>query len=448
MTNVVLSKLSANRKSIAFQALFVVVMLALGRFLWIRNQPERVMNIPLTEIGSPISGDNLFMFARESSPASPTSIKARSLHDGTERVISKVDARYDVLGYYGTRVVGRNLTYVVGPHVIPFSGNPGPPAKSVSSTYRVQNIGTFLPPQKGLPGIGATEHKRTRTRQPFLTADVRLQQVPVGGGMSRDVVTVQDYNHICLVGDHVFWIRPGSDELVGVIQEEGDHTRTSWAEVTAHSDLMLTSLIDGTTRCLRHGISRTTSMEAGQAGVALTEPAPFPEPPKLSYIRVSDGSIHSLGTVVQAGGARSFVEVGNRLYWTALISAPVKNEASHYKLMYVSLDGTAIHEVCAQRDRRLIDHLRIYAYRGSLYGILAQTSTTATGDPISEHYLCRLHPERSDPFEILYKADGWFDGGYFYFVRHEAQRGLWATLTNDEAQASYTDTLCRLPLER
>jgi hypothetical protein len=460
MTNVVLSKLSANRKSIAFQALFVVVMLAIARFLWIRTQPECLTNMNLPTRGYTVSGDDLYMFVPQGAvDQSVDFLKVRSLHDGRERVIGKVDARYEVLGQYGRRIGGGNLTYVVGARNRIVFGNPGTPAVGASPTYRVQFLGTFLPSQKSLPGTGAIGHKPKRIAHPFLHADIRLQQVSLQGGMPRDVMTFQDYNHVCLAGDHVVWIRPGPDERVEVTREESSRTRTAWTEVTAHSDLMLTSLTDGTTRCLRHGISRTTSMVAGQAGVALTEPAPFPEPPRLSYIRASDGSVHSLGTAVQEEGSQSFVEAGNRLYWTTLTSVSVRNAAPHYRLLCVSLDGTDIHEVCAQRDRRPIDHLALYAYRGSLYCTLAQTSTIGTGDHLgiyafSEQYLCRLHPEQSDPFEILYKlptqsyrGGAWFDGGYLYFVRDEAQRSLWARLTNDDAQASYTHMLCRFPLE-
>lgn len=83
-----------SRKSMAGQALFVVVMLLITRFLWLRNQPERLTTPPISEAWK-ISGDYRYALAyRDPDMVSEPSIQAQPLHDLAVRTLVAEDNRY------------------------------------------------------------------------------------------------------------------------------------------------------------------------------------------------------------------------------------------------------------------------------------------------------------------------------------------------------------------
>ena len=194
-------------------------------------------------------------------------------------------------------------------------------------------------------------------------------------------------------------------------------------------------------------------MEAGEAGISWTEPAPFPTRPTLFYARSSDGSVRSLGTLTKTNqGVERIAETDKRLYWAVPDPAANSQEPFQCVLMSANDDGTDIREVCAQRDKHPIESMALHAYRGSLYCCLTEVPTITKDGTLRQQYLCRLHPERSDPLETLYKLPGkpridQFDGGCLYFVWSETKRSVWAAMTNDNVGMDYTDSFCRISLD-
>lgn len=180
----------------------------------------------------------------------------------------------------------------------------------------------------------------------------------------------------------------------------------------------------------------------------------MPGNPTLYYASSFDGSVRSLGDVAQDnryGHRYRCVEAGNRLYWTKLVL--VRNQPIHFVLMSANKDGSDIREVLTQHDQHPIAYMELHAYRGGLYCFLTETPTLIKGLAVFVQYLCRLHPDRSEPLDILYKMPEHtggirFEGGYAYLGGREPKRSLWAILTNDDVVKEFTVKLSRIPLDR
>ncbi len=255
----------------------------------------------------------------------------------------------------------------------------------------------------------------------------------------------------------MYWIKAGPDERVQVTR--GDET---WDEVRGHSDLMITSLADGATRKLCFGLSASTLLFAGAESVFWTEPHPFPDTRvDLCSMQPGDDKPHVLPNFEADLYFVAPVEYQGRLYWFAsetvdsLRQRRVPRLDDATQLVSTDRDGS---------DRRVLFSLpalrkRLTAplslHRGALYFRLADpypselpTAAQAAKQP---QYLCRLHPERADPVEVVCKLPGqtnsmWFDGGYFYFLNLEEHRSLWAWLTDDDAHTQIKQTLYRVHL--
>ncbi len=461
-----------SRKSIAGQTLFVIALLLITRFFWMRDQPERLSNLP-TSI-SRIVGNSIYTLTgaysfvpaiRHPGEAFKPSILAQSILAPGTRTIVQEDPRFQFY-HFDTGVpfnVTRGKIYYA---IEPLSPNGGATSPKFFSSSQVigefaaggstavpgqQNLGDFRiqPIRPSNPGVSGR-----KPALPFPIHEVRFRQIAAQGGSPQDILTLRS-GSFCLIEGYVFWVRPSSEDTTRQISRPG----TTWREETAQSELMLTSLMDGKTRCIRAGIPRDTRLMAGNSGVAWQEPAPFPEPPRLFYARFSDGSVHSLGTVGENKTyLASLMEFGNRLYWKAnIVPLPsAQNKPFHAVLMRCNLDGTDTHQVCEEVDKHLIEDLSLHSYQGDLYAYLVEKPTVTEDPSRRKHYLCRLHPDRSDPLEILRKLPGGnatkftsnpqFDGGYLYFVLTEQKRTLWASLTNDDVGAESANTLCRFPL--
>ncbi len=484
-----------NRKSVVLQALFMVVLLLIARLMWLRNQPERLTAPP----GGLISGENRYDYDTSQMSLVPrpkgvsttsvglsgnARVEARHLHDERKWTVTDEDAHYRFSGFPNMfSVFDGKFYYAVEPRPkseMPLGGGGGASAPNLGTGVVVsapslagggfgsaqknpdQFLGIFLRSPKRLPRQEAVGQKRVRLSAASSPGkEVLFRQVATQGGKPRDVLTLRT-DSFRLIGNHVIWIKPGLEEIDTVTQKQGSRILNDWQEVTAESDLMLTSLADGTTRCIRHGISRDLFLFVGETGVAWTEPAPFPQQPTLFYGRVSDGVVCPLGTLPKLDendenrvvDPRHFVETGDRLYWTM----------NHHGergcvLMSARPDGSDLREVCSQRNKHPIIDLALHAYMGKMYGCLTEAAMTSNGLVVSS-YLCRVHPERSDPLEVLNKLpltsqEFQFDAGYLYFFCKEKRwnlstilRNLWAIVTSDNVGAEYTNTLYRLSVDR
>ena len=345
--------------------------------------------------------------------------------------------------------MGDKLYYVVEPLPKSIFGVGGGGGGSTSDQF----LGTFLRPQNSPPGTNA-EQKRLDSGPTYLgVRDVRFRQISLHGGTPRDAATFRTAR-VSLLGNQVFWVRPGPEERSATIRMQEDRNRPYWREVTAHSDLMLTSLTNGVTRCIRHGIPYNTNLHAGEVGVAWIEAAPFPEPPTLFYARVSDGSVRSLGAPAKENeftnwASKHFAEFGNRLYWLSVS----QNGNDPSVLVSANLNGKDIRNVCTQRDSHPMDVRSLHGYKGNLYCCIVEPPVMSPGVAPRNQYLCRVHPARADPLEIVYQLPKGFafdqlDGGYLYLIRSELKRSLWATITDDPGGALTVDTHYRISLDR
>jgi hypothetical protein len=457
-------KPSISRKSMAGQVLFALALLIIARLLWTRTQPEHLTIIGIDKIK--ISADHIYMFGHVSpivQERSDNSISVQSIHDPARRTLVRNDPRYKFCQQDTADIVDGNLYYAIEPFSNSVFQRPqlGPPFYLSSFLLQSKTAG----------------QKRTEFTQPPLpTREVRFRQMSLRGGEPREVAILQ-VEEFRLIGSRVFWIRPAVEEseaviwedpfgeqkswletsadmarLLGVALPEPLGIQKPWLETTAHSDLMLTSLTDGTTRCIRHGISRYTVLSAGngESGVTWEELAPYPEATKVYYARASDGIVRSLN-FAKGPMLTLLPEFGNRLYWTITEYGAGVEQYPHEVLMSSNRDGTDVRQVLTQIEKHPIWKLEFYPYRGVLYCLLEKPLLTANNHvpPI----LCRLHPDQPDPLEIVRRLPAHtsafqFAEGHLYFVLQERHRGPWATLTNDDVSDSWTSTLCRLPLDR
>lgn len=454
-------------QSVVGQSLFVVMMLLIAGFLWRRQQLERLSPTIMTADsigGVALTDDTRYLITTGAvgMRAAETTVQAQSLRSGEIRTLCKEAPPYIAESSRTAAGVWEgSLYYAIRVNHIPdlkpgTSGLPGSPSGAkfaVSAVSTGKNgapvvsgnegpgIGTFLlQPQSPATTIpGQTRVISSTKENP--APQVLFRQVALQGGTPRTVATLQG-DTFCLAANSVFWIKPAQEETARVTQGENPQTRLRWTETSAHSDLMLTSLADGATRCIRHGIPRHILLTRCQAGMSWKEPSPYPAPPRLLYARVADGSVVALGTITNDQNPPLCVEVGKRLYW---VDAP-----HEYTLMSANLDGSSLRVVEGIKERHQIGTLLLYGYKGSLYGCLQEMNPGgAEAYPLS---LCKLHPDRQDPVEILRKISGkgvatdaisnmQFGGGYLYFQLLD-QPGLWSS------DVGVRQTLCRIPLER
>lgn len=442
-------------KSLLGQALFVIIILLAARILWVRRQPER-LPLPGAFHGATLAttDDARYMVAGGIYAVQPAAmtVQAQALPKGQLRTLCTEDPAYQLYIYKGfTNTAGvweGNLYYAVqartvrAPDLTAFAGV----HTGREGSYFF--VGTFSLAQNAPHADGAAvQRSRYRPEKPA-ASEIRFRQVALQGGKPKDVAILRGEN-CCLVGNHVFWIQPGQEEVEDVSQQKSPKEWIVRREISAHSDLMLTSLADGTTRCIRHGIPRLTDLTAGHGGVAWTEPALYPQRPTLWYARVADGSVRTLGTAARVTmEAPAFTEFENRLYWMAQADAGRPST-----LMRANMDGTSPSAVGGLAERYQLQNL-LYVYQGGLYA-LATGATMADKIPFS---LARLYPYRSDPVEILRKLAGKgeaaetissleFHGGYLYFERREPKPDLWRKLTGDYVGADLMQVAYRIPLQ-
>lgn len=459
-------KLTLNRKSLALQALFALALLAVVRVFWLRQQPERLQvtaanDAPLSFIALTDRTCYLTRTAGYGLRANETAICALTLPGGDLHLIGKESSLYGIFsGRAGDNLISNGkLYYTATVRNVPAApgkidndavwgrrvgGNLG--AQGILNAENAKggrDLGTFRMPPAGL-ALATGQKCLSLTTQNVVPPGYRVRQMPLSGGSPQDA-PVPAGNSLILQADHVFWIRPAAEQTAEIAQGETPRDRLRWKERTAQGDLMLTSLPDGATRCIRHGVYSNTKLVPGTAGVSWSEPALYPRAPNLFYARAADGRITALGQSDPGIDPPTCVELGERLYWTEMDHA-----AQSYTLMCAHLDGTDVHEIPGMTQQRRIGRLQLYGYQGSLYGCLQELSAGDREDyPVS---LCRLHPDRSDPIEIVRKISGrgvaadafndfQFAGGYLYFQLTE-RPGFWAKLTRADVQRA----LYRVPL--
>jgi hypothetical protein len=455
MTLIKSPKPSVSRKSLVWQTLFVVAVLLAARVLWMRERPERLRTLTVTNYT--IFGGNLYTLSDTSNVEQKPVIRVQSLAGDSGREICHEDAGYQFCNFWSPHtysIVDGTLYYAIQSRSRKVSQGGGGFISGVVE-HPVPFLGTFLLQANSVPNTGNRRQRRTKEHPRSLDIRaVRFRKIVLPSGIPQDIVTLRG-EKFCLVGDHVFWIQPAVEDSVTVFEGETQENLTQRWETTAHSDLMLTSLKDGTTRCIRHGVYRNPWLTAGDAGVCWIEPMPYPDPPHRFYARASDGIVHSQGTQANNQNPPGYVEFRNRLYWATRSVQKNWNfdPNSDIVLRSSNLDGSDVREIRVPGDRYRIDIRVFTVHQGNLYLYLLEPPAPAKERRTSGAFLCRFHPERSDPIEILHKlpdpTTAWnyqLDGNYLYFDRFEQKRGLWATLTNDDQGAENFIALFRIPL--
>jgi len=443
MTTAKSSKSLTSRRSLVWQSLFVVGMLIAARLVWIRTQLEPLVARPLDN--SRISGDHIYALCSLTPPrwiAMPSGqvvpddseygLQAQSIYEPKWRTLVPQDIHFPFCPPYTLGIAAGNLYYAVKPRS----------ASLPQDTSGAQGGFLLTPQSPPVAPIPGNPRFRVQQTYPPVAEEVRFRQVSMQGGTPREVVTLHSDNY-CLIDSHVFWIRPEKEEARMIKRD----TNYRW-ETTAQSDLMLTSLTNGETRCIRHGVNRYTPLVARNTGVTWTELSPYPRHATLFYADTSDGVVHSLSFTGDQN-LQSVFKFGNRLYWTRLISAPQQYNVLHLALMRSNLDGTDVREVITSSDHGLGIGGSLSMYRNTLYCYLTESHVNSPDR--SQALLCRLHPDQSNPIEVLRKLPARtnfvrFDEGYCYVLLSERHRTLWANLTDDDVGQTFTYRLARVPL--
>jgi hypothetical protein len=365
------------------------------------------------------------------------------------KTLVEEDAHSQISGPGAFGIENGELYYVVQPRRQRFNRGDSGPGGGVATGVGVSFLGRYLAPRQPLTTVGTSSAQReVLPEAPLPVRETRIRAISLHGGLPMDRVTLRG-ERFCLVGSHLFWIRPGPEQTVHVTRGG-----ISWNEVTAHSDLMLTSLAENTTRCIRSGFPRQAAFVPGEAGVTWEEPARFPEKPGLFYASISDGSVRSLGNCAEDQTPEPVVEYEGRLYWTvSRYGTPPGGDfdCSHSVVMSADRSGGDVRTLLTRVGRHVAAAMSLHAYRGGLYCRFTETAAAASDRFKDRLRLARLFPERSDPVEIFHSLPNGivsyqFDGGYLYFVTREEKRSFWSALTASDECADCTYTLCRLPL--
>jgi hypothetical protein len=433
-----------------------MALLLIVRYLWMRDQPERLGSTKVGDFG--ISKET--MVAVRSSSYHEVVVQTQSIYGGREKEICRDPHTLFSLiwpGIYDSNlsIANGKLYYGVYMPSVPlkrssYAGSVG--SATLKNVYVPPYRGSFLLASiQGAPSADAVQ-KRTHSRSMRDSDAVRFRAVSMDSGKWQDGPTLKGVS-FTLVGESVFWIHPAVEDRVEVFQGRAPRYAAQWNENSAHSDLMLTSLTTGMTRCIRQGVAANTALQGGNAGVSWQEPSLYPRAPVLFYARSVDGVVRSLIALSDKSPYRStprLVEFQQQLYADVLNGA-----AGTATLKMFGFNGDQSSEISLHGKEYVQGG--VTAHNGSLYSLMvesqARNGTRVQGR--AKLLLCRLHPERSEPVEVLHKlpegcGNYRFEGKYLYFTLTEQQRSLWSTVTGDQAVGELGETkvtLCRFSLD-
>jgi len=431
------SKPTAGTKFTVVPALIVGAILVIAWVLWRHREPERMAG---SAPGYTVLSHGMLYRTdyREPGLNFGPSIRCRPVQ-GKERILIEEDARYAFATWPTTIAVSDGVVfYGLNRYRKPVYG--GGPAGGSGSMPR--DLGTFT--RSARAGASPATPTAKRITMPPLNGNpdtILFRKVTAAGGPARDLATIHSSTAV-LVGSHVFWNRPGPETQV-----ELSRGNDRWTEISGKSDLILTDLMNGSEHQIGSYIQRYTNWIVGRDGVFWTAPRPFPDrTTDLFYARALDGAALKLGELQEGQTVGWSVEFQGSLYWF------VRTETHDDVLMAANLNGTNVRTVLQlnplQSDAQFGENLS--AYHGALYCLVKGASIPSPrGQPVQ---LARIRPGKSNPLEILRilpmdtNLIG-FDDGFLYYYVTEVQRGLWATITDDDAGETRSNAIYRVRLE-
>jgi hypothetical protein len=167
----------------------------------------------------------------------------------------------------------------------------------------------------------------------------------------------------------------------------------------------------------------------------------------MYYVRAVDGAEFPIGPGEKTESPGWSVEWNGALYW--FTSQGIELD----RLVAVDLGGSQRRTVFQLNspNRTGVNGKNLFTWHGSLYCLVS--NSTGTFNSQGATFLARLHPDRSDPFEIVTQLPSGLrgvgpDGGYFYYLAAEARPGFMARIRSGggDGDARKVDALYRIHL--
>ncbi|HZT40608.1 MAG TPA: hypothetical protein VFA07_00395 [Chthonomonadaceae bacterium] len=413
--------------------------------LYFRHRPECFPGGFSGDVGQIQDGQKYWL--------SGNTILAQSVTGGTIREVVREDTRAEVDAVAGIQITGGSVFYfAMSPSRRPVK-NPGGLRPSPFPASRFLGVYRASPHKASSQELSREKQVVLPVSQTLTESTGRFRSVPVQGGAPRDL-TARIEGSACLAGGYAYWIQKRPDGMVQIASGG-----VTWEEMTGHSDLMATTLADGSLHKLSTVLPMNSVLLAGPNGVFWTEPRPFPHSGQdLYYYRAGDAKLY---TILDYRGDPFGppTEFKDRLYWFATNKPPhwPNLDWSADRLVSARLDGSDLREVFLPAARMrfpVLWRLRssfLQVYRGHLYGLFRDQPSGVSPVLGNPRYLCRIDPDRSDPVEDVFtlpsgSANCTVDGDSFYFTHLEEDRPFLDRLTGDEAHIGYKQTLCRIRL--
>jgi hypothetical protein len=435
-----------RRRRLGAQCVFVILVALTARALYMRRLPERLR---VMVSGQALHNGHLYWLGERAGARAANSaptLYGLAFNDNKTHVLAREapNAAFEET---------HTLTYVDGSLIY---GLYARRADAIAGS--VAHRPEFRPSQT--PSVQETGTVRRTVVQASLPnpLPIHVRQFSLRDGTVRDLTSVEHAINFCAPedGHNVYWICPGPDRRVRAEPWPPDPDQAPWDEVEGHSDLMITSLRDGSTRRLYSGLTRTTQLFPAGEGVFWQEPHPYPDDKQdLYYYHETEGRIYVARDSTGFEHAYDMpVVYQDRFYWfdrpafTPLqmyLGGGVPTTPAHF--LSAALDGSDRRTLFSTSDVgwNPISVMYPFLYHGELFGYSQEYA------PDTPQRLYRIHPERPQPLELVFRipanATVWkLDGGYLYFTRQETQPNLWSSLTGDPAGAKSEDVLYRVRL--
>lgn len=474
----------------------VLLLVVFGVAVWFvykSRQPEQLMDLTMIRRHWITHGQLYWIqqdpFNARQPRTNGTTIYAMPVTGGTPRVVAREDSRQIAGDVNNDSLIFTDTSLFYKTVPPPPPGRTGTVVGMGGSMAISVHLGDFLAPNRHFSVSHAPWEKRQilpsipekSLQDPPI--EIHLKRVPLSGGTPQEVARIPGHvwsqgEPIVVSGQNVYWLRnrPGErmqvtteadkDQIGRALAEKLKETGTAGSgnpktfvhdEVIGHSDLMVTSMKDGSARVLRSGLSGY-GIFGGANAVFWTEPRVYPDLRQSLYmLHLPDEQIRCLTTSDPARDIRP-AEYQGGFYWQDIgreydRGNPPRVIGTTARILRARPEDTEARPVLSLEQPGFLAATGPFAQEGQLY-LLFKEPVKPNMDADLERqpfWLCRLHPERAQPLEKIRTLPGdaydfHFDQDYLYFERKREIRSLWDTLTNDEVNTRRQDTLYRVSL--